>query len=89
MPAIRKMLGCCEYQNKYFKVKLKNSFYKRINGLRFLRANVQIENGEALAILNLDQGNIGIKSLIKCNAMVKIENSSDALEGMIFDCMYI
>ena len=89
MPAIRKMIGYNEYQNKYFKVKLKNSFYKKIRGLRFLRANVQIENGEALATLNLDQGNIVIKSLIKCNAMLKIENSEDVLEGMIFDCMYI
>lgn len=89
MPAIRKMIGYNEYQNKYFKVKLKNSFYKKIKGLRFLRANVQIENGEALATLNLDQGNIVIKSLIKCNAMLKIENSEDVLEGMIFDCMYI
>ena len=89
MPAIRKMIGYNEYQNKYFKVKLKNSFYKKIRGLRFLRANVQIENGEALATLNLDQGNIVIKSLIKCNAMLKIENSEDVLEGMMFDCMYI
>ncbi len=89
MPAIRKIMGCSEYKNKYFKVKLKNSFYKKIRGLRFLRANVQIENGEALATLNLDQGNIVIKSLIKCNAMVKIENSDEALEGMTFDCMYI
>ena len=89
MPAIRKMMGYNEYKNKYFKVKLKNSFYKKIRGLRFLRANVQIENGEALATLNLDQGNIVIKSLIKCNAMVKIENSDEALKGMTFDCMYI
>ena len=89
MPAIKKMIGYNEYMNKYFKVKLKNSFYKKIRGLRFLRANVQIENGEALATLNLDQGNIVIKSLIKCNAMVKIENSDEALEGMTFDCMYI
>ena len=89
MPAIRKMIGYNEYQNKYFKVKLKNSFYKKIKGLRFLRANVQIENGEALATLNLDQGNIVITSLIKCNAMLKIENSEDVLEGMMFDCMYI
>ena len=89
MPAIKKMIGYNEYNNKYFKVKLKNSFYKKIRGLRFLRANVQIENGEALATLNLDQGNIVIKSLIKCNAMVKIENSEEALEGMMFDCMYI
>ena len=89
MPAIRKMIGYNEYQNKYFKVKLKNSFYKKIRGLRFLRANVQIENGEALATLNLDQGNIVIKSLIKCNAMVKIENSDEAVCGMTFDCMYI
>ncbi len=89
MPAIRKMMGCNEYKNKYFKVKLKNSFYKKIRGLRFLRANVQIENGEALADLNLDQGNIVIKSLINCNAMVKIENSEEALCGMTFDCMYI
>ncbi len=89
MPAIRKMIGYNEYQNKYFKVKLKNSFYKKIRGLRFLRANVQIENGEALADLNLDQGNIVIKSLINCNAMVKIENSDEAVCGMTFDCMYI
>lgn len=89
MPAIRKMIGYNEYQNKYFKVKLKNSFYKKIRGLRFLRANVQIENGEAFADLNLDQGNIVIKSLINCNAMVKIENSDEAVCGMTFDCMYI
>lgn len=89
LPAIKKMMGYREYDNKYFKVKLKNSFNKKIYKTRFLRANVEIEDGVAVANLNLDQGNIVIKSLIGCNAMIKVENETYAKEGMIFDCIML
>ena len=89
LPAIKKMMGYTDFENHYFKVKLKNSFSKKIKKLRFLRANVDIENGEAVATLNLDQGNIVIKSLIGCNAMIKVENVEEAKAGMVFDCMLI
>ena len=89
LPAIRKMMGYSDFENKYFKVKLKNTFSKKIGKLRFLRANVDIEDGVAVANLNLDQGNIVIKSLIACNAMVKVENGAEVKEGMMFDCMWL
>ena len=89
LPAIKKMMGYSNYDNHYFKVKLKNSFHKKIGKLRFLRAKVDIENGEAVATLNLDQGNIIIKSLIGCNAMIKVENVEEAKAGMTFDCMLL
>ena len=89
LPAIKKMMGYTDFENKYFKVKLKNSFNKRIGKLRFLRAKVNIEDGIAIATLNLDQGNIVIKSLIDCNAMIKVENVEEAKTGMIFDCMLL
>lgn len=89
LPAIKKMQGYNDFENKYFKAKLKNSFNKKINKLRFLRAKVNIENGEAVATLNIDQGNIVIKSLIDCNAMIKAENVSEVREGEYFDCMYL
>ena len=74
LPAIKKMMGNNDFENKYFKVKLKNSFSKKIKGLRFLRGVYEIENGRAVVNLNSDQGNIVIKSFIGCNAMVKVEN---------------
>jgi molybdopterin biosynthesis enzyme len=83
------MMGYSNYKNEYFKAKLKNSFGKKINNIRFLRGKMIIENGEAVVDLNLDQGNIVIKSLIDCNAMVKAENVKEAKAGMIFDCMLI
>ncbi|MBR3288505.1 MAG: molybdopterin molybdotransferase MoeA [Lachnospiraceae bacterium] len=89
LPAIRKMMGYGKYENQYFKVKLKNSFSKRINNIRFLRGKLSIENGEAVVDLNLDQGNIVIKSLIDCNAMIKAENVKEAKAGMSFDCMLL
>ena len=89
LPAIKKMMGYSDFENKYFKVKLKNSFIKRVGKLRFLRAKVDIEDGEAVATLNLDQGNIVIKSLIDCNAMIKAENGTEVKEGMTFDCMWL
>ena len=89
LPAIKKMMGYSDFENKYFKVKLKNSYYKKIYKLRFLRAKVSIEEGMAVAALNLDQGNIVIKSLIDCNAMVKAENGVEAKEGEYLDCMYL
>ena len=89
LPAIKKMMGYKNFENKYFKVKLKNSFNKKINKLRFLRAKVEIEDGIAVATLNLDQGNIVIKSLIDCNGMIKVENVEEAKAGMSFDCMLI
>lgn len=89
LPALKKMMGYNKFENKYFKVKLKNSFNKRINKLRFLRAKVDIEEGMAVATLNLDQGNIVIKSLIGCNGMIKVENVEEAKDGMIFDCMLL
>ena len=89
LPAIKKMMGYTDFENKYFKVKLKNSFNKKIGKLRFLRAKVEIEDGIAIATLNLDQGNIVIKSLIDCNAMIKVENVEEAKAGMIFDCMLL
>ena len=89
LPAIKKMMGYSDYENKYFKVVLKNTFNKKILKLRFLRAKVDIEDGKAVATLNLDQGNIVIKSLINCNAMIKVENCERAEAGMIFDCMWL
>ena len=89
LPAIKKMMGYSNYKNEYFKAKLKNSFSKKINNIRFLRGKMTIENGEAVVDLNLDQGNIVIKSHIDCNAMVKAENVKEAKAGMIFDCMLI
>ena len=89
LPAIKKMMGYNDFENKYFKVKLKNSFNKRVGKLRFLRAKVDIEDGVAVATLNLDQGNIVIKSLIDCNAMIKAENGTEVKEGMTFDCMWL
>ena len=89
LPAIKKMMGYNIYENEYFKVKLKNSFNKKIHNIRFLRGKMSIEDGEAVVELNLDQGNIVIKSLIDCNAMVKVENVKEAKAGMVFDCMLI
>ena len=89
LPAIKKMMGYNIYENEYFKVKLKNSFSKKINNIRFLRGKMYIENGVAVVDLNLDQGNIVIKSLMDCNAMVKVENVKEAKAGMVFDCMLI
>ena len=54
-----------------------------------MRAKVDIEDGMAVATLNNDQGNIVIKSLIDCNAMIKAENIDEVKEGMILDCMYL
>ena len=89
LPAIKKMMGDNDFENKYFKVKLKNSFSKKIKGLRFLRGVYEIENGRAVVNLNSDQGNIVIKSFIGCNAMVKVENVDEVKEGMEMDCMII
>ena len=89
LPAIKKILGFKNYKNEYFKVILKNSFSKKINNLRFLRGKLSIEDGEAFITLNLDQGNIIVKSLIDANAMIKVENVEVVKEGMKFDCMMI
>ena len=89
LPAIRKMMGYTNFENEYFKVKLKNTFNKKVGKLRFLRAKVEVEDGKLVANLNLDQGNIVIKSLIDCNAMVRVENGAEVKEGESFDCMYI
>ena len=89
LPAIKKMMGYSDFENKYFKVKLKNSFNKKNGKIRFLRDKVDIEEGDATAPLNLDQGNIVIKSLIDCNAMIKVENCAEAKAGMTFDCMWL
>ena len=89
LPAIKKMMGYSKYENEYFKVRLKNSCLKKTGKLRFFRGKTYIENGEAVATLNLDQGNIVIKSLIDCNAMIKVENGEEAREGKVFDCMYL
>ena len=89
LPAIKKILGFKNYKNEYFKVILKNSFSKKINNLRFLRGKLSIEDGEAFITLNLDQGNIVVKSLIDANAMIKVENVEVVKEGMKFDCMMI
>ena len=89
LPALKKMMGYREFDNKYFKVTLKNSFHKKIGNIRFLRAKVDIEDGKAVAYLNNDQGNIVIKSLIDCNAMIIAKGVSEAKEGMSFDCMWL
>ena len=89
LPALKKMMGYRKFDNKYFKVTLKNSFHKRIGNIRFLRAKVDIEDGKVVAYLNNDQGNIVIKSLIDCNAMIIAEGVTEAKEGMTFDCMWL
>ena len=89
LPAIKKMMGYTNFENNYFKVTLKNSFHKKIGKIRFLRAKIDIEDGKLVAFLNNDQGNIVIKSLIDCNAMIKVEGVSEAKEGMSFDCMWL
>lgn len=89
LPAIKKMMGYKEFENKYYKAVLKNSFNKKVGKLRFLRAKAEIIDGRLFANLNLDQGNIVIKSLIDCNAMVKVENGAEVKEGETFDCMLL
>ena len=89
LPAIKKMMGYQDYENKYYKAVLKNSFNKKVGKLRFLRAKAEIVDGKLFANLNLDQGNIVIKSLIDCNAMVKVENGAEVKEGETFDCMLL
>ena len=89
LPALKKMMGYRKFDNEYFKVTLKNSFHKKIGNIRFLRAKVEIEDGKAVAYLNNDQGNIVIKSLIDCNAMIIAKGVSEAKEGMSFDCMWL
>ena len=89
LPAIKKILGYKNFKNEYFKVVLKNSFNKKIKNLRFLRGKVNIEDGVAYMTLNLDQGNIVVKSLIDANAMIKVENVEVVKAGMKFDCMMI
>ena len=89
LPALKKMMGYKDYDNKFHKVILKNTFNKRIRNVRFLRANVVIEDGRAYAYVNNDQGNIIIKSLINCNALLKIENVDMAKVGMEFEFMYL
>ena len=89
LPAIKKMMGYQDYENKYYKAVLKNSFNKKVGKLRFLRAKAEIVDGKLFANLNLDQGNIVIKSLIDCNAMVKVETGAEVKEGESFDCMLL
>lgn len=89
LPAIKKILGFKDFKNEYFKVILKNTFNKKIKNLRFLRGKLSIEDGIAYITLNLDQGNIVVKSLIDANAMIKVENVEVVKEGMKFDCMMI
>lgn len=89
LPVLKKMMGYNDFDYNYFKVTLKNSFHKRIGKIRFLRAKVVIEDGKAVAYLNNDQGNIVIKSLIDCNAMIKVEGVEEAKEGMEFECMWL
>ena len=89
LPAIKKMMGYKDYDNKYFKAILNNSFNKKVGKIRFLRAKAEIIDGKLFANLNLDQGNIVIKSLIDCNAMIKVENGVEVKEGMTFDCMLL
>ena len=89
LPAIKKMMGYADYENKFFKVKLKNSFNKKIGKLRFLRAKMEIIDGVALATLNLDQGNIVIKSLIDCNCMLVAENDEVLTVGKYIDAMLL
>ena len=89
LPALKKMMGFSDYDNHYFKVRVKNSFNKKVGKVRFLRAKCCIENGEAVAYLDLHQGNIVVKSLINCNAMIRVENNIVVKEGMIFDCMLL
>ena len=89
LPAIKKMMGYADYENKFFKVKLKNSFNKKIGKLRFLRAKMEIIDGVALATLNLDQGNIVIKSLIDCNCMLMAENDEVLTAGKYIDAMLL
>ena len=89
LPAIKKMMGYADYENKFFKVKLKNSFNKKIGKLRFLRAKMEIIDGVALATLNLDQGNIVIKSLIDCNCLLMAENDEVLTAGKYIDAMLL
>lgn len=89
LPALKKMMGYTEYKNKYFNVTLRNSFNKKVGKVRFLRAKTCVEDGKMVAYLNNDQGNIVIKSLIDCNAMIKVEGVDEAKEGMSFECMWL
>ena len=89
LPAIKKMMGYADFENKFFKVKLNNSFNKRIGRLRFLRAKLEIIDGVAVATLNLDQGNIVIKSLIDCNGMLMAENDEELTAGKYIDAMWM
>lgn len=81
MPAIKKMSGLTNYDNKFFKVKLLNSFEKITKNDRFLRSKIDIIDGELVASLNIGQGNVVIKSMINCNSFIKLKAGELALAG--------
>lgn len=89
LSALKKMMGYNDFENKYHKAILMDTFNKKIGKVRFLRAKVLIEDGKAVAYLNNKQGNIVIKSMIDCNAMIRLENVDEATKGMEVEFMYL
>lgn len=89
LPAIKKMMGYKNYENEFLKVRLNNSFNKKIGKVRFLRGKLKIVDGVATAFLNLDQGNIVIKSLIDCNIMLMVENGEEVVKGNFYNAVLI
>ncbi len=89
MPVIKKMMGIREFENKFFKVKLNNSFDKITKADRFLRSKIDIKDGELVATLNIGQGNIVIKSMIKCNSFIKLEKGMKAEKGNFVEAFLI
>lgn len=67
-PALRKLMGISEYDNKTVKLKLKKDCVKKADGTRIIRGRVTIEDGNAMFMPADAQGNVVISSSIGCNA---------------------
>lgn len=82
LPAIKKMMGYTDYENKKIKVILKNSYNNKSGMNRFLRCKIYQEGEKNFAIINDKQGNIMLNSMIGCNGFVMVEKKTEAREGM-------
>ena len=89
LPVIKKIMGFCDYENKYFKVILNNSFDKKNTVDRFLRCKIVNIDNKTYSELSTDQGNIMIKSMIGCNGFTWIKKGEEALKGSIHDAFKI
>ena len=89
LPAIKKMMGYTDYENKKIKVILKNSYNNKSGMNRFLRCKIYQEGEKNFAIINDKQGNIMLNSMIGCNGFVMVEKKTEAREGMVLDALLI